>query len=344
MMEHKIRKKRGGKMPVILAALGLAIVLAAGFVLLSPWPAVWILRHGEDGTSETLPGFEERTAGVTVQKDLVYESEYGKNRFDLYLPETAEKAPLILWIHGGAFVAGDKSGLKVWGPLLASEGYAVAAMNYEWAPEEAWPAQIIQIRECMDEVRTLAENKVPVDMDRVFLAGDSAGAHMAAQAAALCFNPEYRERTGVEPPMDEDELKGVLLYCGPYELSGFAGIDNKILNYFMNKIGQSYVGSLCWQESGKTEFLNIIPWMTEKCPPVYLTDCNTGSFESQGRHLGAALRGLGVEVTERYFGKEEGAVNHEYQMQLSTPQGQACWEDTLEFLGAYSGRKDREHG
>ena len=329
-------------MPVILAVSALIIALAAGFMLLSPWPAVWLLRHGEDGPSGAPAGYEEKTAGVTVRKDLVYESEYGKNTFDLYLPEaeeTDEKAPLILWVHGGAFVAGDKSGLDIWGHLLASEGYAAAAMNYEWAPEAAWPAQIIQIRECMEAVRKLAEEGMPVDMDRVFLAGDSAGAHMAAQAAALCFNPEYREKTGLESPLDEESLRGVLLYCGPYELSGFANIENKMLNYFMNKIGQSYVGELFWQKSGKTEFLNIIPWMTADCPPVYITDGNTGSFESQGRHLGEALRGLGVEVKERYYGKEEGAVNHEYQMQLTTPQGQACWEDTLEFLRAYSGGK-----
>lgn len=332
-------KKRGKKMLIVLAVIGGLIIAAAAFAALSPWPAVWLLRNGGDGPIDAPKNYERKTAGVTIKKNLSYPSEYGKNEFDLYLPENSENVPLILWVHGGAFVAGDKSGLEIWGSLLASEGYAVAAMNYEWAPEAAWPAQVIQVSECLKEIIRLSESSLSLNTDCVFLAGDSAGAHMAAQAATACFNSNYAEKTGIDMPIGKEALKGALLYCGPYELEAFAEIDNRLLNFFMNKIGQSYVGTLNWKKHANTQYLNIIPWLTGDCPPVYITDGNSGSFESQGKNLGNALKGLNIPVRERYFPKSEGEIPHEYQMQLTSTQGQSCYEDTLEFLKIYSGRK-----
>lgn len=328
---------------VILFAVGLLAASAAVFVLFSPWPAVWFLRSGGDESVDVPDGYKEKVSDITVQKDLTYLSDFGKNQFDLYLPKTAEAAPLVLWVHGGAFVAGDKAGLENWGSLLASEGYAVAAMNYEWAPEAAWPSQVIQIGDCLKKIERLSLKGAPVDMSRIFLAGDSAGAHMAAQAATACFNSVYAEETGIHMPIEKQALKGLLLYCGPYELDAFANIENKVMKFFMNKVGQSYVGRLNWQKSNKIQFLNIIPWMTKDCPPVYITDGNTGSFERQGKNLGVALRKLGINVTERYFDECEGRINHEYQMQLTIPQAQVCYKDSLDFLGENSGRKGESY-
>lgn len=336
-------KKRGKCMRIILAVLVLLLASGGVFTVFSPWPAVWLLRNGKDGPIDAPEGYEQQIAGIKVEKDRTYPSRHKKNQYDLYLPKGNEPAPLILWVHGGAFVAGDKYGLEIWGSLLASQGYAVAAMNYEWAPEAVWPAQVIQIGECLEELNELSQQGAAIDMTSVFLAGDSAGAHMAAQAATACFNPEYAEKTGLSMPLKKGALKGVLLYCGPYEISAFSNIENKAMNFFMNKVGQSYVGTLNWQKHENVRLLNVIPWMTEECPPVYLTDGNTGSFESQGKHLGEALRGLGVEVTERYFDKSEGEIPHEYQMQLTSSQGQSCYEDTLEFLQLHSEREGVNH-
>lgn len=100
----------------------------------------------------------------------------------------------------------------------------------------------------------------------------------------------------------------------------------------MNKVGQSYLGERQWQESDRTKYLHIASWITPDCPPVYITDGNSGSFEAQGRRLGDALRRLGVPVSERYFPKVAGEIPHEYQMDLAGPEGAACYQDTLEFL------------
>lgn len=330
---------------ILLIGILVLGIAAAGAVLLSPWPAVWLLRRGGEETVEAPETYRQQIQKIRQQTDLCYPSAYRKNRYDLYLPEGNQKAPLILWIHGGAFVAGDKSGVNTWASLLASEGYAVAAMNYEWAPEAVWPAQLLQIRDCLDAVKALPEAEDRIDMDRVFLAGDSAGAHMAAQAALLCFQEDFAERTGLSMPVKKPALKGLLLYCGPYEIEPFAMVENRALRFFANKIGQSYMGGIRWRKKRGTEFLDIARWMTGDCPPVYLTDGNSGSFERQGKRLGGRLRELGVPVMERYFEETEGSIPHEYQMQLTRPQAVTCYQDTLRFLSTYSpGQKWQEEG
>ena len=60
-----------------------------------------------------------------MQKDLVYPSKYPANKFDLYLPKDADKAqplPLVVWIHGGGFIAGEKEGTENVMTCLAGGG------------------------------------------------------------------------------------------------------------------------------------------------------------------------------------------------------------------------------
>lgn len=91
---------------VIPAGILLVMLLFILYIWYSPWPAVWLLRHGDDGAVTVSAGFEEQVKGVRVQKDMTYPSQCKRNSFDLYMSAKEEKAPLILWIHGGAFVAG----------------------------------------------------------------------------------------------------------------------------------------------------------------------------------------------------------------------------------------------
>lgn len=55
---------------------------------------------------------------------------------------------MVVWVHGGAFVAGNRSGVEPWAACLAARGMAVAAVEYQWAPEAHWPAQVEQIGQC----------------------------------------------------------------------------------------------------------------------------------------------------------------------------------------------------
>lgn len=325
-----------------LAVAGALLLAGAGYIvyfLCSPMPVVKRLRKGPSEEPVELPGDAAALlARVTVQRDLVYPSDYGKNTLDLYLPKDAKSAPLVLWVHGGAFVAGDKNGVKNWGVTLAANGYAVAAMNYEWAPEAPYPAPLFQIADALRFLQKHAAAGAPLDMERLAFAGDSAGAHMAAQAVLLATNPAFSERLGIALPIAKTALRCALLYCGPYDLERMFGIKNRVLRLFISRIGWSYFGRRDWKNAPLLDTVTVPRFVTRDYVPTYITDGNTFSFESHGRALGARLREVGVKTAERYFDKAQfGEVTHEYQLRLHEKNAQDCLADTLQFLAEAMG-------
>ena len=94
--------------------------------------------------------------GTKVHRDLEYVQDgHERQRLDLYLPEKADgPLPVIVWVHGGGWLAGSKDG---GGPALpfVSKGYAVAAINYRLSQHATFPAQI---EDCKAAIRWLRAN------------------------------------------------------------------------------------------------------------------------------------------------------------------------------------------
>src|SRR5438876_4332611 len=101
--------------------------------------------------------------GVKVMRDLEYGQASGRAMLlDLYLPEKVEKMlPLIIWVHGGAWMGGSKDGRS---PALqfTTEGYAVAHIGYRLSGEAKFPAQI---NDCKAAVRWLRANAEKYQLD-----------------------------------------------------------------------------------------------------------------------------------------------------------------------------------
>ncbi len=97
---------------------------------------------------------------------------------DLYLPNGIEsQAPLIVWIHGGAWRAGSKDNVPIT-PLLEA-GFAIASVDYRLTPVAPFPAQVHDIKGAIRFLRATA-GKYQLDGQRVVIAGASAGGHLAA--------------------------------------------------------------------------------------------------------------------------------------------------------------------
>jgi acetyl esterase/lipase len=117
-------------------------------------------------------------AGAQVHRDVSYVTGGGeRQQLDLFLPATAARVPLVVWIHGGAFRTGSKhQHVPLW---LLDEGYAVAAINYRLSGEAVFPAQI---EDCKAVVRWLraSAGRYGIDSGRIAAWGESAGGHLAA--------------------------------------------------------------------------------------------------------------------------------------------------------------------
>ena len=118
----------------------------------------------------------------TTFPNLAYAND-GNTRhlLDLYVPDgSTSPVPLIIWIHGGGWQAGDKSlGSNSFQLRLARDGYAVASINYRLSGEAIFPAQI---NDCKAAIRWLRANAAQYNLDptRIGVWGSSAGGHLAA--------------------------------------------------------------------------------------------------------------------------------------------------------------------
>jgi acetyl esterase/lipase len=97
-------------------------------------------------------------------------------KLDLHLPEV-RNAPLIVWVHGGAWRAGSKSDMPL--SRLIKLGYAVASVDYRLSVVAPFPAQAHDIKAAIRFLRAKA-GEYGYDAERVAIAGSSAGGHLAA--------------------------------------------------------------------------------------------------------------------------------------------------------------------
>ena len=150
--------------------------------------------------------------------DVPYAAQSPSQVLDIYLPEKGDGPfPTYIFIHGGAFIAGDKQDVQF---LLAVDGirrgYAVISLEYRKAFESKAPNALYDVKAAIRFLRAHAE-EYRLDPRRFALGGDSAGAYYAVFAAATSAIPAF---DGPEPGLPEvsGEVQAVVAQCGVYDL------------------------------------------------------------------------------------------------------------------------------
>ena len=110
----------------------------------------------------------------------------------LFFPsQTRKPAPCIIVIHGGGWDSGSAEEFLEWNHYWASEGYAVAAIEYRLAPRWHWPAQREDTASALAFLKTNA-GKLGIDASRFVLLGRSAGGQIAGATAYALHDPAVR--------------------------------------------------------------------------------------------------------------------------------------------------------
>lgn len=122
-------------------------------------------------------GAETGLAGK-AHRDLAYVTNgHGRQRLDVFLPEKGTNWPLIVWIHGGAWLGGSKENAPAM--RFVGEGYAVASINYRLSQHAIFPAQILDCKAAIRWLRAHAK-EFGYDRERIGVWGASAGGHLVA--------------------------------------------------------------------------------------------------------------------------------------------------------------------
>jgi acetyl esterase/lipase len=126
-------------------------------------------------------------------------------QLDLYVPAVAEPPPVVVWIHGGAWMFGDRRILpetltpgQIFEELLA-DGLAVATIDYRHAREAAFPAQLHDAKAAVRWLRGHASD-LGVSADRIGVWGESAGGHLAALVGLTADRADLEGVIGLRGP------------------------------------------------------------------------------------------------------------------------------------------------
>ena len=189
-----------------------------------PAPDVELTRR-----SVLLPDFRARRRYVAAGgRDLSYGDAGRRNHLDVWcradLPAGA-RAPVLLQVHGGAWVMGQKLGQAH--PLmahLAERGWVCVTINYRLSPRATWPDHIVDVKRAIAWTRaTIAEH----GGDPAFLAitGGSAGGHLSSLAALTPNLAAYQP--GFEDA--DTRVHAAVPFYGVYDLTDSAGTANRAL-------------------------------------------------------------------------------------------------------------------
>ena len=138
-------------------------------------------------------------AGVHRIDDVAYGPD-ARQRFDVYLPDTppGPHAPVIVMVHGGAWMVGNKALPQVVGNKVAlwvTRGAVLVSVGYRLVPQVGPLDQADDVARALAQVQKLAPSW-GADPERVVLMGHSAGAHLVALLAA---SPTLAQRAGARP-------------------------------------------------------------------------------------------------------------------------------------------------
>lgn len=185
-----------------------------------------ILFLVNSGNSQTNPVFDAFPKGTFLHGNVSYNNDtLQKHILDIYLPVNASgKVPLVILIHGGAWLSNDKYAdigyMRKTVAEIISSGFALASIDYRFSTQAVFPAQM---QDCNRAISYLYDNadKYGIDKNRFAIMGFSAGGHLASMVGLSKNN----DIPGFFMPGTSKlfSFKAVVDFYGPAELILFPG-------------------------------------------------------------------------------------------------------------------------
>jgi acetyl esterase/lipase len=230
---------------------------------------------------------------VSVTRNIEYVPGGGKrNQLDVYVPESGvTRAPVLLQIHGGGWVIGDKSQQAL--PLMthmASRGWICVATNYRLSPKATFPEHLIDLKLAIKWIReNIAE--FGGDPDFICATGGSAGGHLSSLVGLTANDPQYQP--GFENL--DTSVKAVVPFYGVYDFSDHYGLQ-------AHKGMQGFIERMVLKKrklESLEDFRNASPMhrIHADAPPFFVIHGSSDSLASveEARHFAALLRGASKE-------------------------------------------------
>lgn len=262
--------------------------------------------------------------GVTECRDISYGSHGSWNLLDVYYPRgTSEALPTIVSIHGGGYVYGSKEIYRRYGMDMAKRGFAFVNFNYRLAPKWKFPTPLHDTNAVLNWVCKNAR-RYHLDPSRIILLGDSAGAQLTSQYAAIHANPEYAAKFQMQ--LAPVTIRAVGLFCGMYDMVERASGERKGL-------ALDYLGKKLASDDPRFDVLGSIG---SNYPPAFIATACHDFLRSCAEPMFHFLQEKGVAAEYHCYGTEEQEnVAHVFHVNIVLPEARQCNDDAALFFAKY---------
>ncbi len=265
--------------------------------------------------------------GVSQCRNIRYGGHGRFGLLDIYFPNgTRQPLPTIVSIHGGGYVYGSKEIYRRYGMDMARRGFAFVNFNYRLAPRWKFPAPLEDTNDVMRWICANAE-KYHLDPGSIILVGDSAGAQLASQYAAIATNADYAKHFDFSVP--EITIRALGLNCGCYE---FGTASREKLSGLM----KDYFGA---KPDWTDPRLKILEAVTDRYPPAYITTAYHDFLRPCARPMYDFLCSRRIKCAGKCYGSEEDkSIGHVFHVNILLPEAQRCNDDAADFFRGCIGR------
>lgn len=274
---------------------------------------------------------DKRDAGLTTPDDVIRYDDiyYGENKYqilDVYRPKAVDgKLPVIVSVHGGGWVYGDKERYQYYCMSLVKHGFAVVNFTYRLAPEYKFPAQledtVMVFNWLLDH-----QNEYGFDIDNVFAVGDSAGGHLLGLYSCLCTNLDYADKYHFKVK-DNFKPKAVALNCGVYQMD----MSNK--NDILTRLLRDLL-----KDKGSDEeiyLINVLNHINNSFPPAYVMTAVEDFVKEHSILLVDKLKQHNIRHIFKIYGDDNNKLGHVFHCNIRTDDAYNCNKEECDFFRSF---------
>lgn len=259
-------------------------------------------------------------AGISECRNISYGCHGKWNLLDVYYPDDAtESLPTIVSIHGGGYVYGTKEIYRRYGMDMARRGFAFVNFNYRLAPRWHFPTPLWDTNSVMEWICKNA-TRYHLDPTRIILVGDSAGAQLASQYAAIATNSAYAKTFPMNVP--EITIRALGLNCGMYDLHAAASN--------ATGIAKDYMGNGITLTDPRLRVLDAIG---PGYPAAHITTAHHDFLKDCAQPMYEFLTERGVHCKlDCYGSKADKTVGHVFHVTITHPEAIRCNNEAAAFF------------
>ncbi|MDD4840160.1 MAG: alpha/beta hydrolase [Clostridia bacterium] len=215
-----------------------------------------------------------------------------------------KKQPVFVYIHGGGWMSGSPNEREAFTTRVANSGYFVVGLFYGLAPFYSHPDFIENIYKAFAWLVEHQE-EYNIEVDSIFVGGESAGAHLSAMAGAISTNKEYNAKFNLDERSRNIKIKGLILISGVYDMVKVINTGFRNMNFYV----ESFCGKpIMMLSEEKRKEVSPINFVTKDFPPSFVVLAERDKLAVSSIELMWRFEDIGVDY-DYYFGKGFAAVH-----------------------------------